>query len=347
MTQLIVIGVLLLVMEKCYFRIAQTLNITDKPNLRSSHKIATINGGGIVFLIGMWLFAAMYGTQYQWFIAGLSLIGGISFLDDLRPLPVRFRLLVHCIAMFFLIKQLAIFNLLEWWMIPIGLIAGVGITNACNFMDGINGMTAANSLAVLLPLNFLNHQFEFISPHLLIIATISVLIFAFFNFRKKAVCFAGDVGSITIAFILFFAISQLILKTHNFAYLGLLIVYIADSGMTILHRIKLGENLGVAHRKHAYQIMANELRMPHRAVSAAYFIAQTAISVGLITMQSNQSLYLIAVAAALAIGYVLFMKRYFYLHVQYLESRTGAAEPVPTFPSWEGERTTASSRSEG
>jgi len=87
-------------------------------------------------------------------------------------------------------------------MVLVALIVCVGIINAYNFMDGINGITGGYSLSVLLPLIYLNTTDNFISQDYLYVVGMSLLVFCFFNFRKKAKCFAGDVGSISIAFIL-------------------------------------------------------------------------------------------------------------------------------------------------
>ena len=154
----------------------------------------------------------------------------------------------------------------------------------------------------------------------LYITGLSLLVFCFFNFRKKAKCFAGDVGSITIAFILLFALGKLILQTGDFSYIIFLAVYGADTILTICHRIKLHENLGEAHRKHAYQLMANELKISHVEVSLIYMALQTAISFGLIFTPVNHYVYLGIAILVLLIAYLTFMKKNYYLHEEYLKS---------------------------
>lgn len=317
---LIIIGVLLILLELAYFRIADRFNIIDKPNQRSSHSAITLRGGGVVFLFGAWLFWIFYGLEYSWFILGLSLIGVISFVDDIHSLPDSTRLIAQFAAMFLMFYQLGILNLHDWWIVIIALIVCVGIVNAYNFMDGINGITGGYSLAVLIPLICMNVRVEFISMSYLYVAVLSVLVFCFFNFRKKAKCFAGDVGSISIAFILLFALGLLILKTRDFSYIVFLAVYGADAVLTICHRIMLHENLGQAHRKHAYQIMANELKIPHTTVASLYMAFQLLISAGLIYLPINQYLYLGLVIAVLAAAYLIFMNKNYHLHQKYLNS---------------------------
>ena len=82
MVAYIVIFVLLLLAELLYFRIADKCNIIDKPNERSSHKQVVLRGGGIIFLIGVWIWSAFFGFQYPWFLIGVTLVALISFIDD-------------------------------------------------------------------------------------------------------------------------------------------------------------------------------------------------------------------------------------------------------------------------
>lgn len=318
---LIIIFLLLIILELAYFKVADRFNIIDKPNLRSSHKTIVLRGGGIIFLFGIWLYAAFFGLSYPWFIIGLTLIGLVSFIDDIHSLPDSVRLVAQFAAMFLMFYQFNILNLQDWWMVLIALIVCVGIINAYNFMDGINGITGGYSLAVLLPLIYINLSYGFISQDYLYVVGLSLLVFCFFNFRKKAKCFAGDVGSISIAFILLFALGKLILQTGDLSYLTFLAVYGADAVLTICHRIQLHENLGEAHRKHAYQLMANELKKPHVLVSTIYMVLQLAISFGLILIPINHYLYMGIIIVALATAYIIFMKRNYHLHEAYLQSK--------------------------
>lgn len=313
--------ILLILLELVYFRVADHFNIIDKPNLRSSHTSITLRGGGIIFLFGAWLFWALFGLQYSWFILGLSIIGIVSFIDDVHSLPDSWRLVAQFSAMFLMFYQFGILSLQDWWIVLIALIVCVGIVNAYNFMDGINGITGGYSIAVIVPLIYLNSRIGFIDMAYLYVVGLSLLVFCFFNFRKKAKCFAGDVGSITMAFIVLFALGSLILKTGDFSYIVFLAVYGADTVLTICHRIKLHENLGEAHRKHAFQIMANELHIPHTTVSSLYMAIQMLISAGLIWLPINHYVYLGLIILLLAAAYLVFMKNNYHLHEEYLKSK--------------------------
>lgn len=312
---------ILVALELFYFRIANKFNIIDKPNLRSSHSNITLRGGGIIFLFGAWIYSAFFGLDYPWFIVGLTAIAGISFIDDICGVSNKIRLVFQFAAMFLMFQQLGILNPESWWIIILALIVCVGIINAYNFMDGINGITGGYSLAVLLPLLYINYKDPFIDGNLIIVAIISLLVFNFFNFRKKAVCFAGDVGAIGIAFIILFVLGKLILTTGNFTYILLLAVYGVDSVLTIVHRIILREKLGEAHRKHAYQLMANELKISHIKVSTIYIIIQLLVSLGLLLLPINNWLYLATTIVLLSLIYVVFKKKYYYLHEEYLKTK--------------------------
>ena len=353
-----IIAVILVVAELIYFRIADKCNIIDKPNERSSHSTIVLRGGGIIFAISMVIwsltpFPSPMGegsttlgiVEYWPFVVGLVLVCGVSFVDDIHSLPDSLRMVVQIASILLLFWSVGLFSVESlglsvesqlWSYVLMGLIViialffCVGATNIINFMDGINGITAAYAMAMLLPLALVNgawlkvHGFGFIEPSYLIVAIIGVLVFSIFNFRPKgkAKCFAGDVGSIGIAFIILFALGRLMVATGDVSYIVFFLLYGVDGTMTIIHRIMLHEHLGEAHRKHAYQLMANELGMSHVAVSLLYMVIQLVISLGFIYLCPNTVLahwiYFFVAAAILGLAYILFMKKYYHLHEEYL-----------------------------
>ena len=336
--------ILLLAFELLYFRIADKCNIIDKPNERSSHSAIVLRGGGIIFMLGLWIWAAFTSAGllntglsfgYPWFLAAVTLIAGVSFVDDIRSLPDSVRLVAQFVAMGLMFYQLDMLHWEMWWVVIIALIVCVGASNVINFMDVINGITGGYALSVLLPLLLINNgvagcdlnaQVAFVPTSLIMTVILADVVFCLFNFRPKgkAKCFAGDVGSIGIAFILLFMIGQLIMKTGDVTYLVFLLVYGVDGCLTICHRIMLHENLGEAHRKHAYQLMANELKIGHVKVSLLYMGIQTAVSFGFIYLCPNTTLahwlYLFGAILLLSVAYVLFKKKYYHLHEEYLAS---------------------------
>ncbi len=328
----IIIAALLIAAELLYFKIADHFNIIDKPNERSSHSTIVLRGGGIIFTISMIAWSVMMLVQgkditpYLPFLIGLLLIAGVSFWDDVHSLPDSVRLVAQFTAMALMFWSMGIMHWSMWWFVIIALIVCVGATNIINFMDGINGITAGYAIAVLLPMLLMNRSLGFIEESYLVVAIIGVLVFCIFNFRPKgkAKCFAGDVGSIGIAFIMLFALGKLIVQTGDLTYLVFLLIYGVDGVLTICHRIMLHENLGQAHRKHAYQLMANELKIGHVKISVLYMTMQLIVSLGFIYLCPNTVaahwIYLVCAAAIFALAYILFMKKYYYLHEAYLAS---------------------------
>ena len=344
----LIVAAILLVAELIYFRIADKCNIIDKPNERSSHSTIVLRGGGIIFAISIIVWMIWQMVQGEWltvngylpFVIGLVLVAGVSFWDDIHSLPDSLRMIVQIfsILLMFWSINLGLGFMVQgswFWQVLIAVVAlffCVGATNIINFMDGINGITAAYAIAMLLPLALVNgswlkvHGFGFIEPSYLIVAIIGVLVFSIFNFRPKgkAKCFAGDVGSIGIAFIILFALGRLMVATGDVSYIVFFLLYGVDGTMTIIHRIMLHEHLGEAHRKHAYQLMANELKMSHVAVSLLYMAIQLVISLGFIYLCPNTIaahwIYFFVAAAILGLAYILFMKKYYHLHEEYLAS---------------------------
>lgn len=320
-----IIFVVLLLFELLYFRVADKYNIIDKPNERSSHSTIVLRGGGIIFMLGLWIWTFFFGFTYPWFLAAVTMIAGVSFVDDIRSLPDSVRLVAQFVAMGLMFYQLDILHWEMWWVVLLALIVCVGASNVINFMDGINGITGGYALASLIPVYLLNREMGFVEESLVMTVILSDVVFCLFNFRPKgkAKCFAGDVGSIGIAFILLFLIGRLVMQTGDVTYLIFLLVYGVDGCLTIIHRIMLHENLGEAHRKHAYQLMANELKIGHVKVSFFYMCLQLIISLVFVLLVPDTTTahwgYMVVAIALLSFAYILFMKKYYHLHEVYLK----------------------------
>lgn len=343
----LIIAVLLLVAELVYFKIADRCNIIDKPNERSSHSTIVLRGGGIIFTLSMIAWAALMIVQgqdisgYLPFLCGLLLIASVSFIDDIHSLPDSLRMVAQILASLLMFWSMGLYSVESlglsveshlWRYVLMGLVIFValffcvGATNIINFMDGINGITAGYGLAMLLPIALLNHDMGFVDESYLIVAILGLLVFSLFNFRPKgkAKCFAGDVGSIGIAFIISFAAGRLIIQTGDPTYFILILIYGVDAVLTVCHRIMLHENLGEAHRKHVYQLMANELKIGHVKISLLYMVMQLAVSLGFIYLIPNTMaahwIYFICVCVVFVMAYVLFKMKYYHLHEEYLAS---------------------------
>ena len=300
-----------------YFRIADKYDIIDKPNERSSHSIVTLRGGGVVY----WMAAIVYmifNHQFNdWlFFLGLTLVVGISFYDDINGSKPKTRLVIHLTSVTLIFMMAGVFSSYAWGWIVLGYIVFVGILNAWNFMDGINGITGLYSIAALLSLQYINlKQIPFVNPDLIWYPMIASVVFLFFNFRKTARCFAGDVGSVSIAFWVAALTLMLMIESNSLIWIGFMMVYGVDSVMTILHRIYLRHNIFEAHRLHFYQIMANELGIQHRIVSVIYFLVQILVSFSIIKFYPIMSWWIfVIVAILLTATYLLkfgFIKRHY------------------------------------
>lgn len=301
--------IVLFILELLYFKLADRFNIIDKPNERSSHSTVTLRGGGVIFYFGVLIYFIFSDFQYTWFFLGLTLMMLVSFLDDVFTLSNKVRLLIHFFSVLLMVYQLDVFNM-PWYYLLITFVVVVGVINAYNFMDGINGMTACYSFAVGGLLVIVNNKLNFVAQDLLIYTLLGVLVFAFFNFRTRAKCFAGDVGSVTIAFILLFALGALIIQTENLLYMLFLAVYGIDAVWTIIRRLYLKENIFEAHRSHLYQFLGNEAKVNKLVISFLYGLVQFCIGYLVIQMTDrtiNQQIgFAIILLLLLSVFYLVF-----------------------------------------
>jgi len=297
--------IILLLAELVYFKIADYFNIIDQPNHRSSHTTLVLRGGGIIFTVALLLYPFYFGSEYQYFLSGLALIAVISFLDDIKPVNNKVRLVFHLVSVALMFYQLHFYNLPVYWIL-LALVLVIGSINAINFMDGINGITGAYALVALSSLLYINNfQFEFINSNFLVTSILSIIVFNIFNFRFKARCFAGDVGSVSIAFIIMFLTLAVIIKTENFGYLLLLLLYGLDAVSTIFFRLMRKENIFDAHRSHFYQYLANEKKVPHLVVSTFYALIQLLINIVIICYLPKSMLAVFVVLVLCTIIFII------------------------------------------
>lgn len=288
--QYLLITLVLFLLELFYFKIADRYNIVDKPNHRSAHTEITLRGGGIIFWFAALLYFAQHIENNYFFFAGISLVSLVSFWDDIQSLSNKIRISVHFLAISLIFYDLGIFDSVPVLGIVIAYILAIGLINAYNFMDGINGITGLYTLVVMGSLLYVNQNIQvFIDADFIKYAMLASLVFLFFNYRKKAKCFAGDVGSIAIAFWVIYLVLKLVLVTNSLVWLLFLAVYGVDAVCTILHRLYLKENIFEAHRLHLYQILSNEYQIQHRLVAAFYGITQVVISVMVVVLYQKIS----------------------------------------------------------
>lgn len=308
----IIVLAILFIAELVYFKIADKYNIIDKPNERSSHTQVTLRGGGVVFYFAVLAYFIYSGFQYPYFMLGLTAITLISFLDDIFTLSNKIRLLIHLGSVLLMFYQWQLFELSWLWILP-ALIGVIGTINAYNFMDGINGITAWYSIVVLALLAMVNDTVHFVDSNLIIYTMLGAAVFAFFNFRTKAKAFAGDVGSVSMAFIVVFLLGQLIITTGNFTYILFLAVYGIDAVWTIFRRALRKENIFKAHRSHLYQYLSNEAGVNKLYVAFGYGVIQYFIGSAAIALTKENTTVQVGVSigilVVLSIAYLLLKQR--------------------------------------
>lgn len=297
-----------IILERYYIHLAKKYGIVDRPNLRSSHLEITIRGGGIIFPIATLMSGIIYGGSDIVFIISLIIISVLSFLDDIKSIDSRIRLVIQSIALFGLLLTVAE---IQWYYLVIIFIIILGVINAYNFMDGINGITVLYSLVTVATFFYIDKYITDIQGDYFFITLLAALgAFTFFNFRKKAICFAGDVGSISVAFIICYLLVQLYIRTEFIYWILLLGLYGLDTVFTIICRIYRRESLTQAHRSHFYQYLANEAGWGHLKVSLLYGIVQLAFNLIVINSYMNMRPILIIVTFALIISiYTIFRLR--------------------------------------
>lgn len=318
----VIITLAFFILMLVYFRIANKYNIIDKPNHRSAHTEITLRGGGIIFPIAFLLFfiitvwgklahlplqdSASENQNYLIFGIGFLLLCAISFVDDIYDISSKIRIIFHIIGVSFLLVFLDAFLVLPLWVIPLLYIFIIGILNAYNFMDGINGMTGLYSLTVLGSLLYVNQSIiEFTDRDFIIYPIIASLVFLFFNFRKKAKCFLGDIGSLGVAFWVMALIGLLIIETGQYKWILFLMVYGVETILTILERIRLKENIFEAHRRHLYQLFANDMKVSHLYISMGYAGIQLLISLIVITSNWSDFVIFTVVLLPITVFYVI------------------------------------------
>ncbi|WET70806.1 UDP-GlcNAc--UDP-phosphate GlcNAc-1-phosphate transferase [Sphingobacterium sp.] len=315
----IFILITLFIAELLYFKVADRFNIIDKPNQRSSHTKVTLRGGGIIFYIGIVLYFVISGFNYPWFFWGLTLMTLISFLDDIFTLSNKVRLIIHFISVSLMSYQLDVFTM-PWYYLLLTFVIVVGVINSYNFMDGINGITACYSLVISGLLTLVNQKVNFVDQDLLLYTILGLIVFTFFNFRTNAKCFAGDVGSVAIAYILLFVLGLLILKTGNLIYILFLVIYGIDTVWTIIERVLRRENIFKAHRSHLYQILGNEAGVNKLLVSFLYAFSQFGIGLMIIMVSerdlNTQIYFAVIILIGLSVVYLIFKR---YLTKKYLK----------------------------
>ena len=281
-------------------RYGERLDLMDVPCCRSSHFKAVPKGAGFGILAALLLSGLL--LEMPWFVwfpaAGISLA---SFWGaDKHILPVSRRLLIHfACALFFLVfflasKQTDLVTYVAW--LP-GLVFIVGTANFFNFMDGIDGISGITGFLAFVLMTFYA-RLAGLNPagtDLSLVMAFSCLGFLCFNIPKARV-FLGDVGSILLGFVFACLVVFLSENVTDFLVMtGFLSLFYMDELFTMVVRIRHKDSLITPHRKHIYQVLANQAGMHHLKISLGYGLVQFLIGVSAMAIQPKGAVFLLGI----------------------------------------------------
>ncbi len=310
LSQIIVFLILLLVLL-IYQRFAIKFGIIDKPNERSSHAYVTVRGGGILFPIAAILWWLVFDFQHTWMVLGIIVISGVSMLDDMYTISSRIRFGVQFLALTMAFYDLNVFTQIHWVGLPLLYFLSLGILNAINFMDGINGITGLGGLVFFGSLLAVNTYKEIFDENLIHYEILALCVFLLFNLRKKALMFAGDIGSISLAYLFIYFLTQWYLAEPNWTIILFLAIYGSDAVLTIVKRLKNRENVLKPHRSHLYQLIANQAKKDHVIVSLVYALLQMALNFLLFIYPKSTPSTWTGIGILIGLGAIYLIIRYF------------------------------------
>lgn len=270
------------------------VSILDLPNHRSSHQVATPKSGGVALVVAfigaaaMALFtggAALAGEGWFWgFVVSALLVAAVSLYDDISEKPFLFKffsqMAAASVVLLFglVVERLAVpgygYVELGWLGYPITFLWLVGLTNAFNFMDGLDGLAGGVALITALFFALITYGqgdiFSFIIAYGVAAGAAGFLVFNF----PPAKIFMGDVGSAFVGFL--FAVLAVIAANREPGHISFLVMpmllfhFIFDTAFTLWRRKRAGKNVFQAHREHLYQLL-NQLGYSHRAVALTQY----------------------------------------------------------------------------
>ena len=292
--------ILLIISANVYIKLARKFGIIDTPNHRSSHTLTTIRGGGILFVISIFTYFFTNNLPLPYLFTAIFIVATVSFIDDIKTLGTISRLLAQIIAVILVFFEVDLFSYPIYLIIPI-LIFCLGFINIYNFMDGINGITGFYSISVIFAILALNYTTEIIDYKILIFALLGLLVFGYYNFRKKALFFAGDIGSISIGVFIVYLLLLFSLQLKSPLPFMFVSVYLVDGGVTILRRLLKKENIFKPHKSHLYQQLVHTKSISHLNVAGLFAFTQLIIDILIITILLNVSEGLQIILATLII----------------------------------------------
>jgi Fuc2NAc and GlcNAc transferase len=290
-------------------KLAFKWGLLDNPNNRSSHDRPIPNGGGIGILAAFILASLFLNISSALWIPAVFL-SLLSLCDDRFHLSPKQRLPFHFVAAILVlipISDLCPLTSVSSFLFSLFFIFFIVATaNWYNFMDGINGIAGITGIVgfgLLAAFNILNNGDSRFSVLSVCIA-FSCLGFLPFNMPKAKV-FMGDVGSILLGFI-FASIVVLLSKSFlDFTCLAsFLFPFYADEFVTMAIRLNDGENLLKPHRRHFYQVLANESGIAHWKISLGYGILQLSVGWAILSVRPFGIYAVLSILIILFIGFI-------------------------------------------
>lgn len=289
--------------------------VLDSPTARSSHTLPTLRGGGVAIILGVTVASLLgEGLTFQAGVAALGvplLLGAVGFTDDLKGLGVVVRfgaqLALGAVAAGLIVEDATISAPLALLAFGAGAVWVAGFLNVFNFMDGINGISGVT--AALVAACYLAIGTDVESPQVAVLSAAVLgasLAFLPFNFPRARV-FLGDSGSYFIgAAIALAAVGAVRAGASVVAVAAPLVLYLTDTGSTLVRRMRRGERWWEPHREHTYQRIANG-HLGHVRTTALVGVATAVTGVaGLVAVDGGVVAEVVAVAVCIVVvaGYL-------------------------------------------
>jgi Fuc2NAc and GlcNAc transferase len=289
-------------------RWGHVLGLIDVPSARSSHRRATPKGGGVGIAAGIGLTAGTVGLPLVFWgpVLAVSLLGLAADRFDIGP-GARLAAAFVMAGVLLAGMDFSVWGAPAPAMAVLLAVFLVGTANFFNFMDGINGIAGLSGIAGFVLLAW-HGIFTGADPALNWLALgAAVACGGFLPFNLPAVrVFMGDTGSLTLGF-LFAALAAA--GARDFFDLvcraAFLLPFYLDELTTMALRLRDGESLARPHRRHLYQLLANEMGIVHWKVSLGYAAAQLAVGLGVLRMMTRGALAVVVFLVAGAVGFAV------------------------------------------
>jgi UDP-GlcNAc:undecaprenyl-phosphate GlcNAc-1-phosphate transferase len=313
------------------FFLSRHIKALDVPNERSSHTKVTPRGGGIAivvsFLVGISLIhlignkTPIYTPYFLGFLFSSFVIATLSFYDDFHVVSFRVKLggqIISIIVGLYTGIVIDIVHLPFFGEVNVGVFAYpltfiwvLGLTNAYNFIDGLDGLAASTAVIAAGFFAYITFQqgshFIYLASLTLAAASLGFLIFNW----SPARIFMGDVGSTFLGLV--FAVMAVIAARYDHSHTSLFVVplllfhFIFDTVFTFFRRLLAGEHVFTAHRSHLYQLL-NRIGYSHKRVASIYSAMAVCQGVTAVWMVKSLGAERVYVYVIFCIGYGIFAK---------------------------------------